>query len=178
MNSLQSMLFGVSTTRTVFCMLAVLALCVFPSLTSAQEQALKTEELTRQADLVVVGKVAGLKAGWNNDKSRIFTTVTLAVDQTLKGDAGTGSVTILVPGGEVDGVGELYSHTARFTKDEDVVVFAAKDRTGDLRVTGGSEGKVAISRDVSSGRARVSDRMSLDEFKDRIKSAVQVQETK
>jgi hypothetical protein len=63
--------------------------------------------LAQQADLVVVGKVVDLKAGWNSDRSRIFTTITVAVDQTLKGDPGVASASILVPGGEVDGVGEL-----------------------------------------------------------------------
>jgi len=172
-----SVSFGVIATRTNLYMFLVLALCALPSLSGAQEQAITTDALTRQADLIVVGKVSGLKAGWSSDRSRILTTVTVAVDQTLKGKAGSGSVTIVVPGGEVDGVGELYNHTARFTKDEAVVVFAAKDKKGDFRVTGGSEGKVAIRRNEASGQPHISDRMSLDDFTNRIKSAVQMQES-
>ena len=177
MTGSQSISSGVNATRTILCTLAVLGLCALPSLSGAQELAITTDALTRQADLIVVGKVSGLKAGWASDRSRILTTVTLAVDQTLKGKAGSGFVTIVVPGGEVDGVGELYSHTARFSKDEDVVVFAAKDKKGDFRVTGGSEGKVSIRRDEISGRPRISDGMNLDDFTNRIKSAVQTQES-
>lgn len=155
----------------------VLALTGFTHSVCAQVEHKSMDELARQADVVVVGKVANIKAGWNKEKSRILTTVTIEVDETLKGKGGEGTLTIQTPGGEVDGVGELYSHTARFIKDEDVVVFAEKDKKGDLRVTGGSEGKIAIRRDASSGLRRVSEGMSLDEFKARVKNAVHVQET-
>jgi hypothetical protein len=171
MKSVPSLLFGFSASRSGRCMLVVLALCAFPLLASAQHKPVTTDELTQQADLIVVGKVAGLKAGWNTDRSRIITTVTLAVDQTLKGDAGTGSVTILVPGGEVDGVGELYSHTAQFKKDEEVVVFAKKDKQGRLRTTGGENGKLSIRKDAASGISLVSGETALDEFTANVRNA-------
>ena len=155
----------------------MLALTGFTHSVCAQVELKSMDELTRQADVVVVGKVASIKAGWNKEKTRILTTVSIEVDETLKGKGGDGTVTIQTPGGEVDGVGELYSHTAKFVKNEDVVVFAEKDKKGDLRVTGGSEGKIAIRKDASSGLRRVSEGMSLDELKARVKNAVHVQET-
>jgi len=169
MNTLQSLF--ARTTRTLRCTLAVSALCVLPLLTQAQEKSMTTEELTQKADLVVVGKVAGLKAGWNSDKSRIFTTVTLDVDQTLKGDAGAGSVMILVPGGEVDGVGELYSHTAQFKKDEDVVVFAKRDTQGRLRMAAGESAKLSVGRDAATGISLVAGETALDEFTTHVRNA-------
>jgi len=169
MNQVQSLF--VRTTRTLLCTIAVMGLCALPLLTHAQEKAMTTEELIQKADLVVVGKVAGLKAGWNGDKSRIFTTVTLDVNQTLKGDAGTGSVTILVPGGEVDGVGELYSHTAQFKKDEEVVVFAKKDKQGRLRTTGGENGKLSVRKDAATGISLVAGETALDEFTTKVRNA-------
>jgi len=155
----------------------MLALTGFTHSVCAQVEHKSMDELTRQADVVVVGKVASIKAGWNKEKTRILTTVSIEVDETLKGKGGDGTATIQTPGGEVDGVGELYSHTAKFVKNEDVVVFAEKDKKGDLRVTGGSEGKIAIRKDASSGLRRVSEGMSLDELKARVKNAVHVQET-
>lgn len=171
MNRVQSLLFGVSATRSILCMFVVLALCAFPLPASAQHKHVTTDELTQQADLIVVGKVAGLKAGWNTDRSRIFTTVTLAVDQTLKGDAGGGPVTILVPGGEVDGVGEAYSHTPQFKKDEEVVVFAKKDKQGRLRTTGGDNGKLSVRKDAATGISLVSGETALDEFTTKVRNA-------
>lgn len=136
----------------------------------AQVRPVSTDELTRQADIVVVGKVADVKAGWNSDRSRIFTTVTVAVDQTLKGDAGTTTASILVPGGEVDGVGELYSHSVQFKKDEEVVVFARKDKQGRLRVVSGEHGKLSVSQDAATGARVVSGESTLTELTRRVKT--------
>ena len=130
----------------------------------SQERELTTTELTRQADVVVVGRVADVRASWTRDRTRIQTAVTVAIDQSLKGMTGGTSVMVLTPGGEVDGVGEYYSHTARFRKDEDVVVFARKGTNGDLRVTGGEQGKVAVRRDAVTGTRMVAGDMTLDAF--------------
>lgn len=136
----------------------------------SQERALQTAELTRQADLVVVGKVAEVHSSWNRERTRIQTAVTVAVDQSLKGTAGGGSVTVMTPGGEIDGVGEYYSHTARFAKDENVVVFARRLPDGKLRVTGGEQGKVAVRQDAVTGARMVAGDMTLDAFIARVRS--------
>lgn len=135
----------------------------------AQVRPASTDELTRLADIVVVGKIADVKAGWNSDRSRIYTTVTVAVDQTLKGDAGTTTASILVPGGEVDGVGEMYSHSVQFKKDEEVVVFARKDKQGRLRVVSGEHGKLSVSQDAATGARVVSGESTLTELTRRVK---------
>jgi hypothetical protein len=141
----------------------------------AQQPSATAEELTGKADLVLVGKVAGVKAAWTNDRSRIVTTVTLAVDQALKGTGLPGTVTIESPGGEIGGVGEWYSHTAQFKKDEDVVVFVKKDREGRLHVSGGTRGKLTIRRDEQTGTKMVTDGVTLERFSDRVKQAVRVE---
>ena len=178
MDSRQRFPFLATAFRAVPCTLAVLVLCVVPSLVPAQEKSRTTDELTQQADLVVVGKVAGMESGWNSDRSRIYTTVKLAVDQTLKGDAGSASVSILVPGGEVDGVGELYSHTPQFKKNEDVVVFAEKDKQGRYRISGGHEGKVSVMKDEATGTRFLPNRMRLENFETEIRNSVRAQSMK
>jgi len=150
---------------------AVLSLAAAVYTGRAQVKSVSTDELTRQSDVVVIGKVAGMKSGWNSDRSRIFTTVTVAVDQTLKGDAGGASTTILIPGGEVDGVGELYSHTAQFRKDEEVVVFARKDKQGRLRVVAGEHGKLSVSEDAATGARLVSGAGTLTQLTQQVKAA-------
>ncbi len=140
------------------------AVLVLGSMARSQERELTTTELTRQADVVVVGRVADIRSSWNSDRTRIQTAVTVAVDRSLKGVSGGASVTILTPGGEIDGVGEYYSHTARFRKDEDVVVFARNVANGELRVTGGEQGKVAVRRDEVTGARMVAGGMTLDAF--------------
>lgn len=136
-----------------------------------------TDALAKEADVVAVCKVTAATAEWDHAKSRIVTRVTMAVGEYLKGGAGS-VITVTAPGGEIDGVGEWYSHSARFAKDEDVVVFAGRDAGGDLRIRGGAEGKISIKKDDLTGKARVSEQMTLDDLKTRIKTAVQEQDLK
>ena len=138
----------------------------------SQGRALSADELARSSDVIVVGKVASMKSNWTADRSRIVTTVTLQVDQSLKGATGGSTVTLVTPGGEVDGVGELYTHSATFTRQEDVVVFARRTPRGELAVTAGQQGKMSIRKDPESGTLRVGGGTTLSEFTRHILKAV------
>ena len=143
---------------------------------SAHPKTSGTDALARTADVIVVGRVAGLVHEWTSDHARIQTRVTFAVDQTIKGaDAGR-NITVIVPGGEVDGVGEWYSHTARFMQDEDVVLFAKKDQSGSYRVAGGEEGKLTITKDARTGARIVPQSGTVEQFTARIKSILKSQD--
>ena len=149
-----------SVSHMIACMLATLV--VLPgTVARAQTREATPEELAARADVVAVGRVSMLAPHWNADHSRIFTTVTLAVDSYLKGNQG-GPLNILVPGGEVDGVGEIYSHTATFRKDEDVLVFVQKDARGNYTVSGGPGGKLNVTKDERTGSAFVGNRPLAD----------------
>jgi branched-subunit amino acid aminotransferase/4-amino-4-deoxychorismate lyase len=130
----------------------------------AQEKTLSADDLAQRSDVIVVGKVSNLHSAWTADKSRIVTTVTLQVDQSLKGAPGTGTMTVITPGGEVDGVGELYSHCARFVRDENVVVFAKRNTKGDFSITAGQQGKMSVRKDPETGILMVDGRTSLAAF--------------
>jgi hypothetical protein len=117
---------------------------------------------------VAVGKVKELKSEWGSKKDAIVTRVTVAVDEYLKGGAGQ-TLTILVPGGEVDGVGEWYSHTAYFKQDEEVVLFAKKRGSSQFHTTGGDAGRLVITKDPQSGARVVAGGATLDEFRTRVK---------
>lgn len=147
----------------------------FPEIVRCQSAVVTIEELARQAEVVVVGKVTEVKSEWSADRSRIYSNVTLQVDEHIKGDNTQRSVVIATLGGEIDGVGELYSHTARFKADEQVVVFAAADRQGQLRVVGGDEGKLTVTRDEVTGLRVVADSVPLPAFTARLKSIVEAQ---
>jgi hypothetical protein len=130
------------------------------------------EQLTNESDAVVVGKVAALASEWNDSKSRIQTRVTIAVDQNVKGDASMRSITVLVPGGEVGSVGEVYSHSPRFLRDEAVVVFAKKSAEGFYQVSEGTKGKYTIIKDETSGASIVAGASSLESFTAKVRAAV------
>ena len=116
----------------------------------------KLDALTHDAEVIVVGKVGHITSAWADGKSRIETQISVSINETIKGDAPGNTITVVVPGGEVDGVGEWYSHSAKFGQDEDVVLFAKKDTGGRYRVAGGEHGKLTISKD-----ARTANRFSI-----------------
>ncbi|HTS00421.1 MAG TPA: hypothetical protein VML00_11745 [Bacteroidota bacterium] len=136
----------------------------------AQSREPAPEELAARADVVALGKVSLLSPHWNADHSRIFTSVTLNVDSYLKGNQ-AGPLTILVPGGEVDGVGEMYSHTATFRRDEDVLVFVQKDVRGNYVVTGGRGGKFLVTQDERTGKSFVGNR-PIEDVASAVKKAI------
>lgn len=139
----------------------------------SQAKPASLEDLTRSSEVIAVGKVTGMRGEWDQNKTRIVTRVTVEVSEYLKGNAGT-VMTITAPGGEVDGVGEWYSHTARFKKDDHVVVFAEKDKKGNFRVARGEQGKLVIMKDPQTSIERVSTQTTLDDFKAQVKHAVSI----
>ena len=144
----------------------------------SQSKEITTEALAGQAEVVAVGKVRSLVSGWNEDHSRIVTRVTLAVESYIKGGSAGQPLTILVPGGEVGGVGELYSHTAVFQSDENVLVFAQKDRQGNYRVSAGQQGKYTVRKDDASGQLMVGGTRTLQEVTALVQKAVLDQQQK
>lgn len=130
------------------------------------------ENLSKSADIVAVGKVTETKSEWDQNKTRIFTRVTLQVNEYVKGNAGS-SVTITTPGGEVGDVGELYTHVPTFRPNEEVVVFLEKEATGSYRIAGGDQGKYNIEKDPESGRLLVAGSRRLEDFTAAVKKAMQ-----
>lgn len=108
----------------------------------------------------------------------IRTRVTVNVDQYVKGGSAGNALTLYVSGGEVDGVGEVYSDMPRFRAEEEVFVFAKKDARGFYRVAGGDQGKYTILKDEASGRPMVAGRKTLEEFTASVRTALQIQDMK
>ncbi len=144
----------------------------------AQPSSMTAADLARQSDVVAVGHVASLIAQWDETHTRIRTQVTIAVSENVKGTTSGSSLTLFVPGGEVDGIGEMYSDTPVFRKDEDVIVFARKSPEGTYRVAGGTEGKYTIAKDAATGKPMVSDRVTVDEFTSQLRVAVETKALK
>ena len=135
------------------------------------------DQLAQVSDVVAVGKVSETRSEWNEDKSRIQTRVTISVDQGIKGAPDGESITLLIPGGEVDGVGEIYTHTVQFRQDEDVLVFASMDTQGNLRVASGPQGKYLIQKDAKTGKRMIPSLGTLDEVRAKIQNSAKTQNT-
>jgi len=139
------------------------------------------EELITGADCVVVGTVAECASYWNDERTGIYTSVVLAVEERWKGTVSQDRITVTAPGGEVDGMWQWVSHTASFEKGERAVVLlkriAEEQRPGSKRarlqvpgeqfeVYGGFRGKFTVVADS------VGD-LSLVQFEERVISLLE-----
>jgi hypothetical protein len=136
----------------------------------AQEEALKLKKLSKEADVIVTGKVTQKESSWNDSKTRIYTRTTVEVEEYLKGSNQTSLVEILSMGGEVGEVGEIYSHMPRFEDKEEVLVFLRKDSKSEhYKVSNGEAGKISIFSDDKSEKKKTGLNVSLNELKRQIR---------
>jgi len=138
----------------------------------AQKQKSQIESLVEKSEVIVLGKVTVMHSEWNKNKSKIYTRVSIKVIENFKGSANDQTIVITHPGGEVDGVGELYSHMPKFTQDEEALIFAKRDKENNLIVTNGLEGKFQITKNMTTGEKTVGLNKSLDDFSSSIKSII------
>jgi len=140
----------------------------------AQTDISNIEILTESSDMIVVGKVESLHSLWNNKKDRIFTKVNIEVNEYLKNENQNKILEILVPGGEIGKVGEIYSDMPKFNKDEKVLLFIKNDKQDNLIVNRGVEGKYNIlNGQIKSASAGISSRR-LESLKNRIIQIVKI----
>jgi len=109
------------------------------------QQMAELQKLSKDADVILTGKVTKQQSAWNQDKSRIITYTTVKANEYIKGNTNNNYVVISHPGGEIDGVGEMYTHMPTFTDDEEVLLFLKNNKdNSDYNVLYGEEGKIAI----------------------------------
>lgn len=139
---------------------------------TAQKQPSLIESLVEKSEVIVLGDVKELRSEWNQDKTKIYTRVSIKVTENLKGSENNQTIVITHLGGEVGEVGELYSHVPKFTQDEEVLIFARRDKENNLRVTKGHEGKFKIIKDKTTGEKKIGASNTLNDFSSRIKSII------
>lgn len=108
-------------------------------------------ELADAAHLVAEGRVSAVDVRWDDARTCINTYVTLAVERVHKGPV-TGSLVVKVPGGTVGEDEVRVEGTAKFTRDESVMVFLWKDIAGEWIVLGEAQGKFRLWQDEKAGR--------------------------
>ena len=102
---------------------------------------------SREADAVVVGRVIQLHSYWDEDASMILTDVSVAVDETIRGDA-PGIVQVRTFGGTV-GNFRIEAHGfPEFAENERVLLFLQNDDEDEsVRVLGYRQGLYRIVRE-------------------------------
>jgi hypothetical protein len=117
-------------------------------------------ELAATADLVVRGRVVGATSRWDSSRRRIYTDVTVAVDEVYKGSARVGQALVITRlGGSVGGVGMRVAGEVSLAPGEESILFLRRHdarRGARLTVVGMAQGKLTVLRDRRGARVLAS----------------------
>lgn len=106
---------------------------------------LDLETLTSKSETIVQGTVSDIE--FVKVDGRIYTYITLAVEDVLKGDRAQKSVEFRVLGGKMGDLITIVHGTPEFSKDEEVLVFLERPLADKpLVVTGMVQGKFHVTR--------------------------------
>ena len=145
----------------------------FYSVSFSQLTSYEVESMSKNADLIITGKVKEQNSNWNESKTRIYTYATIQVEEYLKGSNTGSSIVVSYPGGEVGDIGELYSHMPRFENNEEILVFLKKDeRSTGYKVFNGEEGKISVIIDPKTGEKVTTSNVQINSLKAQIKSYI------
>ena len=103
------------------------------------------------AEHVLIGKVRNIESRWNDDRTSIYSYVTISVENWLTRACSDKEITVKYIGGEVGDVGCWVSDQASFSMDDCVKVFLRLEETGEFTVMGGGQGKISLSNPASLG---------------------------
>ena len=139
----------------------------------AQQIDTELKKLTMGADVILTGKVTQQASSWNENKTRIYTLAIIQVDEYIKGLKAGSTVTVKYLGGEVGGIGELYSHMPRFQDKEEVLIFLKKDeKSTNYKVFNGEKGKISVINDPKTGEKITTSNVQINSLKAQINSYI------
>lgn len=141
------------------------------SIVQSQQIATNLKTLTKNSEVVLIGKVSKQESKWNENKSAIYTDVIIEVDEYLKGQRGEKSITVSHLGGEVGEVGELYTHIPTFKEQEEMVLFVKMNKNdGKYRVHNGDNGKIEIIENNNSKEKFTKSNKKVDDLRKEIQT--------
>lgn len=143
--------------------LLLAALAAPPPVSATTVVAMDVRALVARSTDIVVGEVTAVRPRWSADRSRIVTEVTVRVTEAVRGEAA--ELTLVQPGGELEGYRYTVEGAPVFRRGEETLLFAVRGRDGRPQVSGLSQGKFDIRRDPATG-ARVLSRALPDAGKD------------
>jgi hypothetical protein len=140
--------------KNIITKISLTCLWLFIALTSgARTGRVATEDFSSDDDLIagaraiVIGRVLSVACLLDEDEDRIFTYVTLRVEETLKGEIGSRRIVLKEEGGEVAGQGSIIFGAPQFSCGERVFLYLDTRPDGSLRVHQMSFGKLSVVED-------------------------------
>jgi len=133
---------------------------------------ISVEDLTKEADVIVIGDIKEVESRWNFWRTEIHTYSTVSVKKYIKG-TGTETLIIITKGGTVGDLVAWVEDTPVFTKNETVLVFLKK--TGrEFSVAGSVQGKYILENEEVSNIS--GEKVSLQDFLRRVEDAIPPQD--
>jgi hypothetical protein len=108
-------------------------------------------EMVTASHAIVHGRVVDVRAEVTDDRLRVVSYVTLAVDERLKGTVGE-SITFRVPGGQVGRFRRIIVGAPQFDRGDEVVVFLSARGPSIPYVFGLSQGVYRVARAADGTR--------------------------
>ena len=126
-------------------LLLIFCLCVSTSSVFAAMLKKDLQTLTRESDLIVIGKVVKIDSQIE-EKGKIFTYASIKVDEYVKGKPKQGEIVIMVAGGRVGELSMWVSEAVKFTLNQTSLLFLSHLRNNLYRVVGGVQGKLTVEK--------------------------------
>ena len=170
----------------MLCRVALISLCLVVPLSgyagTPAGRPMSVEELTKGAEIVVIGEVLSTQSDWDAGGRVILTRVDVRVEELLKGPPPGRRLSFHQLGGRVGDTVSAVAGAPSFTPGERVLLFLSRRSDGRLDVESFFQGKFSLERDAASGRevavrrvpdsAQVLDRLQLDQARSWILKAL------
>ena len=153
----------------IFVFTIIFLILCFLSVSFASMISLSTRKLALNSDIVIKGEVVEIVSQWTEDRTAIFSTATVRIEEMVTGSYDKENVKVVYDGGVIDGIGMKVSDTASFKKGETVILFLTPDlklrKVQAYRVYGRAQGKYLVGKDNIArkrGFSAVSDAGEID----------------
>jgi hypothetical protein len=128
---------------------ALLSLVLLPfGLSASTARSIPFDQKVEEAEAIVVGKVLSSQSRYDASGRWIVTETTFAVEKALKGHSSP-HVTVITPGGSVDGIHQVTIGVPEFRPGDERVVFVRRQRDGTAGVLYFEQGAYTVSGDGS-----------------------------
>jgi hypothetical protein len=164
----------VSVDITAIIVILITTLIVISPSVSASVEKMSVEDLTRGADIILIGNIVDVQSKWGLQRDKIYTYSTVSVERYLKGGTGEENLTIISEGGRVGTLFILVEDTPTFLKDQTVLVFLKKSGK-EYSVVGLSQGEYTLKNGVLTGQK--GEEIKLKDFLSQIEAVVPQQES-
>jgi hypothetical protein len=130
---------------------------IFALLAAAQTVSASTftpisdDDLIISARAIVTGKVVAIESNYDDQQDRIYTYITVKVQQVLKGQISEGRIVLKELGGQVGNRGLIVWGNPQFKRGENVLLYLDTWKDGSLRTYQLFLGKFNIVRDEATG---------------------------